>query len=86
MTVRQEELKRSEFFRLPWVEEVRKSYLLLSSLGYKGLMFCYAGCCYPRRDTTIDERHAIGGSIVVYCKFQVLLLFLLVKVYFRIQS
>lgn len=23
MTVRQEELKRSEFFRLPWVEEVR---------------------------------------------------------------
>lgn len=31
-TVRQEELKRSEFFRLPWVEEVRVSlFHLLSS-------------------------------------------------------
>lgn len=30
-TVRQEELKRSEFFQLPWVEEVCKSYLYILS-------------------------------------------------------
>jgi len=28
-TVRQEELKRSEFFQLPWVEEVRTRLFLL---------------------------------------------------------
>jgi SWI/SNF-related matrix-associated actin-dependent regulator of chromatin subfamily D len=32
LTVRQEELKRSEFFRLPWVEEVRVS-LFLENFG-----------------------------------------------------
>ena len=34
-TVRQEELKRSEFFQLPWVEEVRESTLIIPNFDPK---------------------------------------------------
>ena len=42
LTVRQEELKRSEFFQLPWVEEVCVSLLFFGEFWF---MF-FVGCCH----------------------------------------
>jgi hypothetical protein len=39
LTIRQEELRRSEFFQLPWVEEVR--LLAASALGYETDVLMY---------------------------------------------
>lgn len=46
MTLRQEELKRSEFFQLPWVEEVRYNL----TCGWRGRFSCVfcTGCRDPR--------------------------------------
>jgi SWI/SNF-related matrix-associated actin-dependent regulator of chromatin subfamily D len=68
MTVRQEELRRSEFFQLPWVEEVpivicyRDSSLLIRYL---------AGRCYPRRYTTIYQGYAIVAIVNIHIVFEV---------------
>ena len=40
-TVRQEELKRSEFFQLPWVEEVKKNCFPASRLLWLNFFFFF---------------------------------------------
>ena len=58
MSVRQKELKRSEIFRLPWVEEVLRMYW---------------SCCYPGRHMPINERYELERSRKLLTRIDVVL-------------
>ena len=58
-TIRTEELKRTEFFRLPWVEEGNCSYDLVAVVELTTCCFLLS-CCSTRRYAPGCERNAIG--------------------------
>ena len=51
LTIRQEELRRSEFFQLPWVEEVR-AFMYVRTASTKNLFLCSLGCGHSGRRST----------------------------------
>ena len=52
LTIRQEELRRSEFFQLPWVEEVR---YYISALYIASTKNFSSGCGHSGRRTTCGQ-------------------------------
>lgn len=71
--MRQEDLRRSEFFGLPWVEEVRIFFMLDGMT--EEVVFILLGSCYSRRHTPCQQRHAVMLiSICLYCSISILYL------------
>lgn len=73
-TVRQEELKRSEFFQLPWVEEVCVLSCRCRLITDTGSSGGTAGCCHSGRSASGWEKYGIVALIpfpllflVLYC-------------------
>lgn len=53
LTLRQEELRRSEFFQLPWVEEVHHLCFISKNCGHLTcFFFCCLGCGHSGRRST----------------------------------
>jgi hypothetical protein len=56
LTIRQEELRRSEFFQLPWVEEVRYYKCFIYCINLKKMFFlCLLGCGHSGRRSTCGQ-------------------------------
>jgi hypothetical protein len=55
LTIRQEELRRSEFFQLPWVEEVRYKSILYVKTASTKTFLCSLGCGHSGRRSTCSQ-------------------------------